>query len=211
MERTGEHLPGSYGSKTSDLYADVNGQLLSDPLLSDPLLSGPLPSGPLRLLRVVDLPAPAVALFGYITDHDRICDFVPGMLAVNVDNGSAVVSGGQGCVRYCDFGNDMIVAETIVLWNPPEAFGFRIASPNPFGLYDHLALITIEEVGGQSRLTWLQYYDHADLPTMNAFMAQMLDGVVGHLTGRFGGRVVKPEEGGRENVSLASRVGVKSE
>ena len=159
MERADDHLEERYLSKPDNVNVAMRGTL--------------------RLLRVVKLRASATTLFGYLTDHGRICDFVPGMLGVTVDNGAAVVSGGQGCVRYCDFGNDMIVAEEIAIWRPPEAFAFVIASPNPFGLYNHLSSITIEEVGGESRLTWRQYYDHADLPTMNAFMAEMLDGVHG--------------------------------
>lgn len=161
--------------------------------------------GPRQLASMVNLKATPTIVYTYVTDHDRLCDFVPDMVAVNVDNSQAISAGGQGCVRYCDFGNDIVIAEQIVIWDPPRAFGFRIASPNPFGLYHHFGLMTFASVTDGAQLTWSQFYDHADLPSMNGYMSSMMNGMAEHLLGRFGGQELRLHEITGEELASVSK------
>ena len=143
-------------------------------------------SAPLRIAQTCYLGAEAQALFWYITDNNHICDFVPGVQKVSEATSTQGSQIGVGSVRYCDFGRDMVIKETIVLWQPPLLFGYCVDAPNPFGIFNHFALVHCETTVCQtaqmgSRLSWSQYYDHADLTAINQAMQTMMAGMMTNL------------------------------
>jgi|GEM_PF-2614673 len=140
---------------------------------------------PIRFTRTVILPAAPETVFGVVSGQAHLCELVPGLQQVHMDLDRAGGVEGVGMVRSCDFGNDMWIRETVVLWQPPHAFAYSIAAPNPFGLIDHLATVTCQPVQAATRLTWQQHYHHADLNAMNVLMASLMDGLVVNLNRRF--------------------------
>jgi len=142
-------------------------------------------NSPLRLTQTVSLPVSVESVFGIISGRSHLCDLVPGLQQVQMDFSGTDGVEGVGMVRCCDFGNDMWIQETVVLWQPPTIFAYRIAAPNPFGLTDHLATVTCLPEGAATRLIWRQYYHHADLNAMNILMASLMDGLLVNLNRRF--------------------------
>lgn len=154
------------------------------------LLVNTFTQAPLQARFDVRLKASAEAVFNVVANHAKMCDIVPGMERITV---RAAVDGepsGVGTVRYCDFGNDMVIAEQIVLWQPPLAYGYKIAVPNPFGLWHHFSRVDCYPEEQHTHLTWRQFFDHDDLPAMLALISGSLLGVFENLIGRFGGETL---------------------
>ena len=120
-------------------------------------------------------------VFNYVTAHDIICDLIPGMQKVFVRETET------GTVRCCDFGNDMLLQEHVVLWKPPNQFGYQAITPNPFGLWEHLALISCQTDRAGMILQWWHYFEHDDLPVMRAMLDDMFANIWQRLVDHFGG------------------------
>lgn len=142
------------------------------------------PVAPLRATYTARLNASVPEVFEYVTNKAHICEFVPGLLHIEVH--LPCLGGGIGTQRVCDFGNDMVIQETIVLWQPPTRHAYRIAEPNPFGLYDHLGVVSTRPVGDDVELNWLHYYNHHDLPAIAGLLDETFGGVMENLIDRFG-------------------------
>jgi len=140
---------------------------------------------PLRITRTITLAAPVKTVFAVVSDHAHLCELIPDLHQAHMDLSQSGGKTGVGMVRCCDFGNDMWIQETVIHWEPPFVYAYRIAAPNPFGLTDHFALVNcrLAEIGTQ--LTWWQHYHHADLDAMNAMMASMMDALLMNLFRRF--------------------------
>lgn len=136
---------------------------------------------PLQLTRTGFVSAPAETVFGIVSGQSHLCELIPGLQQVQMDFRCAGRVEGVGMVRRCDFGNDMWIRETVVLWQPPTIFAYQIAAPNPFGLTDHLAIVMCLPDQAATRLTWHQHYNHADLDAINALMASMMDSLLMNL------------------------------
>ena len=143
------------------------------------------PPAPLQFETSLMLAAPQTAVFHALADHAHFCDFVPGMSRVLVDSSHACQPNGVGTIRTCYFGNDMLLEERIVLWQPPFSYGYSATAPNPFGLWNHLAVMECHPLQTQTKLIWKQYFEHDDLPAMLRLMHQTFDGVIGEIYGRF--------------------------
>jgi hypothetical protein len=120
-------------------------------------------------------------VFTCVTSHEMICDLVPGIQNVSVQETET------GTIRCCDYGNDMLLQERIVLWKPPNYFAYQALTPNPFGLWNHLALISCQANGSGTTLTWQHYFEHDDLQVMNLMIDDMFGVMWLKLIDRFGG------------------------
>jgi hypothetical protein len=120
-------------------------------------------------------------VFATVTSHDMICDLVPGIQKVSVQETE------RGTIRCCDYGNDMLLQERIVLWKPPNYFAYQALAPNPFGLWKHLALVSCQENKSGTTLQWRHYFEHDDLQAMRAMLDDMFASIWQKLLDRFGG------------------------
>lgn len=127
------------------------------------------------------LEAPVEHVFAHVTSYDMICDLVPGIQHVSAQETEA------GTIRCCDFGNDMLLQERIVLWEPPNAFGYQALTPNPFGLWKHLALVSCQAHASGATLQWQHYFEHDDLQAMRAMLDDNFAVMWQKLMDRFGG------------------------
>jgi hypothetical protein len=136
---------------------------------------------PQQAVYVLFLEAAVEHVFANISSHDMICDLVPGIQNVSIQETEG------GTIRCCDFGNDMLLQERIVLWEPPNYFGYQAEVPNPFGLWKHLALVSCQANGSGTTLQWRHYFEHDDLQAMTAMLDDMFATIWQKLLERFGG------------------------
>jgi hypothetical protein len=127
------------------------------------------------------LEAAAGPVFAYVTSPDMICDLVPDIQNVSVQETEG------GTIRCCDYGNDMLLLERIVLWKPPNYFAYQAVTPNPFGLWKHLALVSCQANESGTTLQWRHYFEHDDLGAMKAMLDDMFAAIWQKLLDRFGG------------------------
>ena len=142
---------------------------------------------PLRVEQGIWLDAPVEDVFSYVTSQAHLCDFVPGLHKVEIRLPDDVTENKEHAQRICDFGNDMFIQEIIVLWEPPFRQGYHIAEPNPFGLYDHLAVMTSLPAKGGTEIQWQHHYNHADPPAIETLLTETFTGVTSNLVSHFGG------------------------
>lgn len=131
------------------------------------------------------LMAPVASVFEAVADHERYCQLAPNLKQVTVCQSE------QGLIRTCDFGNDMILQERIVLWQPPAMYAYAAIAPNPFGVRDHYAVVTCKPREDGTHLRWQHYFDHDDLAAMLSMLNQMFDQVFARLFARFDGYMLR--------------------
>ncbi|MBV7337437.1 SRPBCC family protein [Chloroflexi bacterium TSY] len=127
------------------------------------------------------LAAPNDSVFDTITNCERLCQFVSNLKQVTVCQSA------QGLIRTCDFGNDMIVEERIVFWQPPHAYAYSVVASNPFGLRQHYAIVSSKPRENGTQLRWQHYFEHDDLTAMLSMLNRMFDQVFFGLFEEFGG------------------------
>lgn len=148
---------------------------------------------PLRLAKSIWLKASQEKIFAIVSNHTELPSLFPWVQSVTVESSQAEVEGGVGARRCCNFGNGLVLEETIVGWNPPQMYAYSCQDEtNPFGLRGHLGLVTCQtDAEGGTILTWRQYFDHPNPQAMVEKMDGSLSGAIQKLIDRFGGKVLE--------------------
>ena len=148
---------------------------------------------PLRLARSAWLKASQEKVFWLVSNPEALSKLIPWVRSVMMDNSQAVVEGGVGARRCCNFGNGLVLEETIVSWHPPSMYAYAcVEETNPFGLTGHLGLVTCEaDSAEETILTWRHYFDHPNPAAMQEKMEDSLSMTMQTLLNRFGGRVLE--------------------
>ncbi len=148
---------------------------------------------PLRLARSAWLKASQEKVFGLVSHHEELSKLIPWVRSVTMDNSQAAVEGGVGARRCCNFGNGLVLEETIVAWYPPYMYAYACAEEtNPFGLTGHLGLVICEADGAKETiLTWRHYFNHPNPAVMQEKMEGSLSLTMQTLLNRFGGRLLE--------------------
>ena len=156
---------------------------------------------PLRLLQSVWLKAPQEKIFSMVSTPNELVKLFPWIQSVSVDK--AGVEGSLGARRCCNFGNGMVLEETIVGWNPPHMYAYTCHDEiNPFGLKGHLGLVTCQiGVEDGATLTWRQYFDHPNPQAMVEKIDGSLSMAIQKLMNRFGGNLLETYS----NIKLSSQ------
>lgn len=142
------------------------------------------PTAPLRANYQALLMAPVATVFEAVANHEQYCQFMPNLKQATVSRSV------QGLIRTCDFGNDMILQERIVLWQPPAAYAYAAIAPNPFGVWDHLAVVTCDSCENGTQLRWQHYFDHDDLTAMLSMLNHTFDQMFAKLFAQFDGHTL---------------------
>ncbi len=143
--------------------------------------SGKLYKGaPLQADYQLFLAAPVASIFESVADHEHFCQLIPNLQHVYVHDTA------QGTIRSCDFGNDMILEERIVLWQPPNAYAYTATMPNPFGIWNHYALVTCQPHQNGTHLRWQHYFEHDDLAAILTLLNTMFSAMFTNLIAEFG-------------------------
>lgn len=125
-------------------------------------------NAPLRLeLRSAFNVAPDL-LFSAVSDHRAIVNWVPLMKAVSMEHHASdgIKECGVGSVRHCTLHGMGGIDETIVWWNPPYGYAFRVAAKSKMMMptEDHISVMLIEpDHNGGSILTWRHYFNWSGL------------------------------------------------
>lgn len=148
---------------------------------------------PLRLARSAWLKAAQAKVFWLVSHPEALSKLIPWVRSVTMDNNQAVVEGGVGARRRCNFGHGLVLEETIVSWQPPSMYAYAcVEETNPFGLTGHLGLVTCEaDDVEETILTWRHYFDHPNPAVMQEKMEASLSMTMQTLINRLGGRLLE--------------------
>lgn len=118
---------------------------------------------PLRLELTADFRAAPQALFDIISDHNAVANWVPLMKGVFMEYSP---SGGNECnvgsVRHCSLHGMGGIDETILWWNPPQGYAFKVDAKSKMMMptREHVSVMQIEPLtDGGSRLIWQHYFN----------------------------------------------------
>lgn len=125
--------------------------------------------------------APVSCVFESVANYKKYCQFIPGLKQVRMYQSE------QGLIRICDFGNDMILKEQFVFWQPPIKYVYTTLMPNPFGLWHHYAVVICKPYRNGTHLSWQHYFAHDDLAAMLALLNNMFKQVIAKLLAQFDG------------------------
>jgi len=149
-------------------------------------------TAPLRLARSVQLQAAPPQSFDSVADHAKMAELFPWIQSVTVDNSQAETVGGLGALRCCSFGPGMLLEERIVGWQPPAMYAYACRDDSPFGLTDHLGLVTCEAGGPESTvLTWRLYFNHPNPVAMQEKIDGSFSLALDSLCRRYGGQLLE--------------------
>lgn len=139
----------------------------------------------------VHLRASTDEVWRFLTEYERLPEYIPGVVAVEVDGTNAEVVGGVGTRRMVTMaqpdGSTVLLQEEVAAFAVERSLGYRVLEGNPFGLRDHFALVDLSADGSETRLTWSQYFDHDNPEAMRETIAGAMDLVASNLADRFGG------------------------
>ncbi len=118
---------------------------------------------PLQLELIADFVASPEAVFDVISDHNAIANWVPLMKGVFMEHNRIGNSECDvGSIRHCSLYGMGGIDETILWWNPPHGYAFKVKAKSKMMLptKDHISvmLITPRSDGG-SRFTWQHYFN----------------------------------------------------
>ena len=150
-------------------------------------------TAPLRNRIRLELQAPASEVWALIGNLKRYPEYSAGLERVDVQRDAAGRCTGYVChFRPQEEGAGSMSHREIVRWHEPSRGYASVAEePNSFGLANSLTLVTLEESGRGTILTWSQYFDSSDVSAQKAIFEQALADISERLTARFGGRVVE--------------------
>lgn len=114
---------------------------------------------PLVLARAARLGADPTHIFAFITDFERLPEWMPLMKRVRVDNSRAETPSGVGAVRIIDSGLGKPTEETVVALEAPTLLAYSASDASLRGmLTSHLGVILCEpHPAGGTWLSWLSY------------------------------------------------------
>ncbi|MDJ0752808.1 MAG: SRPBCC family protein [Ardenticatenaceae bacterium] len=146
---------------------------------------------PLQLEKTAELNWPAACVFDLLADHKKWPRLFPWLTGIQVDNTHALIADGLGARRICHFGNGMVLEEVIVSWDPDRSYAYAgIDDSHPFGMTDHVAVVTCEPVGQQTYLSWVHYFHHPNPPAMREQLKETMNAVMESLINNCGGRQI---------------------
>lgn len=99
-------------------------------------------------------------LFDTVSDHHAIVNWVPLMRAVAMEHSDGQC--GVGAIRHCSLHGMGGIDETILWWNPPYGYAFRVEAKSKLMMptQDHVSVMKIKPtIGGGCELTWRHYFN----------------------------------------------------
>lgn len=115
---------------------------------------------PLQLELRSRFSVPPSALFTTVSDHHAV-NWVPLMRAVAMEHSSSGQCG-VGSIRHCSLHGMGGIDETILWWDPPHGYAFRVVAKSKLMMptRDHVSVMLIEPTAdGGCELTWRHYFN----------------------------------------------------
>ncbi len=119
---------------------------------------------PLRMEARAGFSVSPEQLFSTVSNPATVANWVPLMKGVSMEHGNAGngIECGIGSIRHCDMRGMGELKETIVWWNPPHGYAFKVATKIRMMLptEDHVSVMLVESDGnGGSVLTWQHHFN----------------------------------------------------
>lgn len=144
------------------------------PRMIDRLNVSEFTNAELRIVEQRTLDATPDELWAFLGDSRKLPLFVKQVEKVTVNDQNADVNG-QGGQRVCNFGGTALT-EDIVYVVPERLFAYS-AHDNEL-VSNHLGVIQLDQVGGQTVVTWYQYFDKGSKGFKSAMMKKMMPGIL---------------------------------
>ncbi|PKO93817.1 MAG: hypothetical protein CVU15_00270 [Betaproteobacteria bacterium HGW-Betaproteobacteria-1] len=116
---------------------------------------------PLRLELTARFHVSPQKLFDTVSDHHAVANWVPLMRAVAMEH----KSNGQcdvGSIRHCSLHGMGGIDETILWWNPPHGYAFRVEAKSKMMMptRDHVSvMLIVPTADGGCELTWRHHFN----------------------------------------------------
>ncbi|MEM8609813.1 MAG: SRPBCC family protein [Myxococcota bacterium] len=121
---------------------------------------------PLQMTYTAHLGASQAELFEYVSDTDRLNEWIPGARRTWSDDAQAELPKQVGSVRMIDAGIGKPTREIVRAYEPPRVLAYSATDDSLFGLFtDHLSVVGCEPhpLGG-TVFCWLAFGRPADNP-----------------------------------------------
>lgn len=114
---------------------------------------------PLQITYTIRLGANQQELFDYVSDPDRLSEWIPGAKKTWSDDSNAKVPKQLGSVRMIKASVGKPTREVVKVYEPPHLLAYSLTDKSTFGLFsDHLGVVTCEpHPDGGTVLCWLAF------------------------------------------------------
>jgi carbon monoxide dehydrogenase subunit G len=150
-------------------------------------------SAPLRNRLRIQLNQPVEAVWALIGDLSRLPEYSAGLERVE-----SKANADGACTEFtCHFkpravGEMGIVDRNVVRWYEQNVgYASSALADNAFGVTKDVNVVTVEQSGDATIVTWEEYYEAADLAMMRAEYDDAFADIAERLIARFGGQVVE--------------------
>jgi carbon monoxide dehydrogenase subunit G len=118
-----------------------------------------LTDAPLQMTHTTRLGATQQELFDYISDPDRLSEWIPGAKKTWSDDSKAEAPKQVGSVRMIQGSLGKPTREVVKVYEPPHLLAYSLTRGSTFGLFsDHLGVVTCEpHRDGGTVLCWLAF------------------------------------------------------
>ena len=149
-------------------------------------------TAPLQLTQYAYLKASNDEVFTVVSDHASLHKFTKTIRHVEIDNSQTTTQNGcdVGTLRFCHTPARLTIQESIVCWQPPVMYGYKIKNFQ-LVLPNHLGLVLTEPIiDGHTLLTWRTYFDgklvggHFARITLGIILPDMVGNIANHFNGR---------------------------
>lgn len=130
---------------------------------------------PLRMQGTFHFDLSPEELWPRVTAPELIASWFPTMTGGEVDHSNSSTPGdwGEGTKRYCHARGMGTLDETILHWDPPKTYVYRVVN-RMMPIRDHAAVMRLEpDPDGGSRFTWEQYFEPSNRVTIGPFKLMM--------------------------------------
>jgi hypothetical protein len=150
-------------------------------------------TAPLRNRLRVRLHATTAEAWALIGDLARFPEYSSGLERVDAEYGAD-----GGCTGYtCHFKPvaadeaGIVSREVIRWWDPPRGYASSSEGGDEFALTNDLNLVVLEPAEHGTTVTIDEYFDHLDVPMMQAHFDEALRDIGDNLVERFGGTLLE--------------------
>lgn len=143
---------------TAKPFPDTTSSPISDPIW--PVDVRRFTSAPLQMEGNFLFEASAAEVFERVTDPQQLAGWFPIITGGRTDHSDSEHQGtwGVGSKRYCDTVGMGSLDETILYWQQPYAYAYRVKNWT-MPIADHCAVMLVQPLADQGcRLIWRQYY-----------------------------------------------------
>lgn len=147
-----------------------------------------LTTAPLQILRSTTLDARPKKVFSYLSDSKNWPAWFESVASVRLEASGTEKLGQTGTLRHFALHDGGMISDRVVALAEGRHFAWSTTADNPYGLVDHLGVLSLEAYGKSGTvLTWAQYFGHPEAETLAPQIGTVVEGALARFHQRFGG------------------------